>query len=85
MRGDPVPGGLVEPGTVVADGRLGGGHGQQQRGLPAAIGIRDHAWHAGEATLPGPAGAPAIPQPGAKTPGGPNAASPQSCHPPPPS
>jgi hypothetical protein len=52
MRGDSVPGGLVEPGTVAADGRLGGGHGQQQRGLPAGTGIRDQAWHAREATLP---------------------------------
>jgi len=51
MRGDSVPGGLVEPGTVAADGWLGGGHGHQQRGLPAGTGTRDQTWHAGEATL----------------------------------
>jgi hypothetical protein len=52
MRRDPAPGGLDEPGTVAADGRLGGGHGQQQCGLPAGTGIGDQGWHAGEATLP---------------------------------
>ena len=52
MRRDSVPGGRVEPSAVAADGWLGGGHGQQQRGLPAGTGIRDQAWHAGEATPP---------------------------------
>jgi hypothetical protein len=52
MRRDSAPGGLNEPGAVAADGRLGGGHGQQQDGLPAGTGTRDQGWHARETTLP---------------------------------
>jgi hypothetical protein len=29
VRGDPVPGSLVKPGTMLPDRRLGSGHGQQ--------------------------------------------------------
>ena len=39
-------------GAVPADGRPSGGHGQQQRGLPAGTGILDQTRHAGEAMQP---------------------------------